>query len=326
MKRVDVLNDFPFLFSQEATVQVCEKQESRCSFLDKRGIHRVGMWMHECPCGASVASFYCRRSANEGWHLPSSLCPCSDPSVLISEDLYSWKDYYEWRCIPLDSPVALLLHWPLTVYYATQVIGIKRLIPEGSNVLCIHYLGPEKELQQLAVFGELRALFSGLHVHIDLIGPAIPQQRDGEKINVCNFAHCMGPDCICKSSTVNVSHSEGIGLMSKVTLQLHSGFYHDCYRDIQKDSPPHLVIAPNAGIAAYSSWLPTIELIKNINIPTVFSDYCEEACHLAACCINTVTGHPLSLPIQLNPFRQPMVVEDSALLLPCYSNCFLFGM
>lgn len=141
MKRVDVLNDFPFLFSQEATVQVCEKQESRCSFLDKRGIHRVGMWMHECPCGASVASFYCRRSANEGWHLPSSLCPCSDPSVLISEDLYSWKDYYEWRCIPLDSPVALLLHWPLTVYYATQVIGIKRLIPEGSNVLCIHYLG-----------------------------------------------------------------------------------------------------------------------------------------------------------------------------------------
>lgn len=32
------------------------------------------------------------------------------------------------------------------------------------------------------------------------------------------------------------------------------------------------------------------------------------------------------LQIQLNPFRQPMAVEDSALFLPCYSNCFLFGI
>lgn len=32
------------------------------------------------------------------------------------------------------------------------------------------------------------------------------------------------------------------------------------------------------------------------------------------------------LQIQLNPFRQPMVIEDSALFLPCYSNCFLFGI
>lgn len=103
-----------------------------------------------------------------------------------------------------------------------------------------------------------------------------------------------------------------------------------------------------------------------MNIPAIFSDYCEEACNLGASCITSVTGCPLARPvssdtivssysksiktillnlirsyyfnlimfricssalqIQLNPFRQPMAVEGSALFLPCYSNCFLYGM
>ncbi|KAI4314264.1 hypothetical protein L6164_027191 [Bauhinia variegata] len=113
---------------------------------------------------------------------------------------------------------------------------------------------------------------------------------------------------------------------SAVTSQLWRGFYHDRYRDIVQDSFPNMIIAPNAGIAAYSSWLPSIELMEKIKVPVIFTDYCEEACHLAASCINTVTGRSLTLPVQLNPFRQPMVVEHGVLLLPCYSNCFLFGM
>lgn len=35
-------------------------------------------------------------------------------------------------------------------------------------------------------------------------------------------------------------------------------------------------------------------------MPAVFSDYCEEACHLAACCIKTITGQPISLPVSLD--------------------------
>lgn len=37
--------------------------------------------------------------------------------------------------------------------------------------------GPEKELLQLAVFGELLALLPGVGIHIELVGPAIPSQR-----------------------------------------------------------------------------------------------------------------------------------------------------
>lgn len=32
------------------------------------------------------------------------------------------------------------------------------------------------------------------------------------------------------------------------------------------------------------------------------------------------------MQIQLNPFRQPMAVEESPLFIPCYSNCFIFAM
>lgn len=47
------------------------------------------------------------------------------------------------------------------------------------------FQGPEKELLQLAVFGELRALFPGVHVHIELIGPAVPQHRLVLRLSVC---------------------------------------------------------------------------------------------------------------------------------------------
>ncbi|KAG5059328.1 hypothetical protein AAZX31_01G035500 [Glycine max] len=325
LKSVEVLNNFPFTFSRESTFQVCVKQETRCSFFSKRGLHQVGMWMHECHCGASSTSFDCL-GLNNGWDLPSSLCPCCEPSSPVSEQLHCWRDYYKWRCIPLDSPVALLLQWPLTIYHAARLVGITALNPEISDKLYIHYLGPEKELLQLAVFGELLALFPGVRIHIELVGPAIPPQRDGEMIHISKYPCCNEDECECKIGSKNTFLETQSGITSTLTLQLWQGFYHDRYRDIVKDSFPHLIIAPNGGIAAYSSWLPSIELIKKIDVPVVFTDYCEEACHLAANCIKTVTGSPLKLPVQLNPFRQPMAVEDSVLLLPCYSNCYLFGM
>nr|XP_025654433.1 zinc finger MYND domain-containing protein 15 isoform X2 [Arachis hypogaea] len=320
MESVHLLNDFPFTFSQEATVQ-----ETRCSFLSKRGIHQKGMWMIECRCGESSASFDCLR-LNNSWDLPRNLYPCYAPESQIPVQLHSWSDYYNWRCIPLDSPAALLLHWPLTIYHAAQLVGIGTLNPEVCDKLYLHYLGPEKELLQLDVFGELQALFPGVHIHIELVGPAIPPQRDGEKISISRYASSNEDQSTCKSASENAILSTQSGITSAVTLQLWHGLYHDRYRDIVKDSSPHLVIAPNGGIAAYPSWLPSIELIEKLDVPAVFTDYCEEACHLAASCIENVISRSFRLPVQVNPFRQPIAVEDSVLLLPCYSNCFVFGI
>ncbi|KAI3970591.1 hypothetical protein MKX01_024238 [Papaver californicum] len=319
-----ILHDFPFTFSNESTFQVCEREVTRCSFLMKRDIHHVGMWKFECSCWTSNTSFDYSRDS-DGWGLPSDLCPCRDPVNPISTQLSNWKDYYEWRCLPLHSPAALLLHWPLTIFHAVKLAGISNSTFKVTNKLHIHYLGPDIELRELAIFGELHALFPGLQVHIDFFGPEVPQLRDGSKINLHAYAHCVDIECDCKSLT-EAEWRISDGTTSVVSLQLHKGFYHDLYRNLKKDPAPDLIIAPNAGIAAYPSWLPTIELIKEMNVPAIFSDYCEEAAYLAASCIGTVTKCPVTVPIQINPFRQPMAVEDSVLYLACYSNCFLFGM
>ncbi|GJU28911.1 hypothetical protein Tco_1172500 [Tanacetum coccineum] len=265
------------------------------------------------------------RRSEKGWSLPSRLSPCRGPLSILNKQLSSWNDYYEWRGIPLDSPVALLLHWPLTIYQAIQLASAKQLIPETMDELCIHYLGPERELHQLAVFGELHALFPGVQLHIDFVGPSVPYDRDGETIALCSYADCLEVNCSCKSGKGEFGLDITADKPSAITIRLHSGYYHNRYEELTKEFVPDLIVAPNAGIAAYRSWSPTIELITEIEIPAIFSDYCEEACHLAANCITSVTCPP-SIPVQLNPFRQPLAVEDSALVLPCYSNCFLFGI
>ncbi|GKE11263.1 hypothetical protein Tco_1414814, partial [Tanacetum coccineum] len=150
---------------------------------------------------------------------------------------------------------------------------------------------PERELHQLAVFGELHALLPGVQLHIDFVGPSVLYDS-------------------CKSGKGEFGSDITADKPSAITIRLHSGYYHDRYEELTKEFVPDLIIAPNAGIAAYRSWSPTIELITEIEIPAIFSDYCEEACHLAANCITSVTGCTPSIPVQLNPFRQPLAVDD----------------
>ncbi|PKA60730.1 hypothetical protein AXF42_Ash006364 [Apostasia shenzhenica] len=323
MQRADFLSDFPFSFSVDAEHTELEKWLTRCSFLISIGLHLKPMWICECSCWHG--SIYLDNNSRliDEWSLPSSLCPCSEPRSSIRVHVDSWKDYYLWRCLPFYSPAALILHWPLTVYHCIQLSALQSLISKTSDQLHIHYLGPYKELCQLAAFAELRALIPGVQLHIDFVGPAVPQSRDGETIILDKYAKCSCVSCSCKSSCEDTNMGS-CHMKSTVTLKLHRGFYHD--KCEYMDSHPDLIIAPNAGIAAYPSWSQSIDLINKISIPAIFTDYCEEAAFLASQCIRAVTGRPLTIPIQVNPFRQPLLMEDQALFLPCYSNCFLFGM
>jgi hypothetical protein len=57
----------------------------------------------------------------------------------------------------------------------TRLLIIYNIIIVSPKLLL--FTGPEKELLQLAVFAELHALFPGVHVHIELVGPSVPQNR-----------------------------------------------------------------------------------------------------------------------------------------------------
>lgn len=122
--------------------------------------------------------------------------------------------------------------------------------------------------------------------------------RNGERIVLRDYAHCTETNCKCKCSTESFGLTSLQTGSSAITLKLHTGYYHDCYKDLLKVTqttfifaicflpllvllkccklrqgfPPDLIIAPNAGVAAYRSWLQTIvSLLKQIlNFQTIW--------------------------------------------------------
>lgn len=75
-------------------------------------------------------------------------------------DLNSWEDYYKLRGVPLDSPVALLLTFPLTIHYAFLKHGAVPITVANMlrRPVRVHVVGIEKELNFLDLFKELAFL------------------------------------------------------------------------------------------------------------------------------------------------------------------------
>jgi hypothetical protein len=96
-----------------------------------------------------------------GWKLPDDQIPWLDfasisgsspPKVPPSFE-HTWTDYYRWRGLPIQSPAALLLHRPLTVYKLLHTLGlVPTQPPTERRRLIVHLLGIEKELDMLPMF------------------------------------------------------------------------------------------------------------------------------------------------------------------------------
>ncbi len=91
--------------------------------------------------------------------------------------LNSWEDYYNLREISMESPVALLLTFPLTIYFALMKFGEVPITVANmlNRPLRIHVVGVEKELNFLDMFKEVAFLLpEGLEVcqpiihHVDM--------------------------------------------------------------------------------------------------------------------------------------------------------------
>ncbi|KAL2621152.1 hypothetical protein R1flu_001357 [Riccia fluitans] len=308
MMRAYTVHDFPFSFTEETVQGVEGGVLTLCSFLEDRDLHLQGLWKAECGCDGS------KQSSEPGLGVP-------DPYKVNEGPFLDWQSYYKWRDLPLESPVALLLHWPLTLYDAFSRISMRSptLRADVEEGCCVHYLGPEREVNMLQVFAELLAFFPSRHLHIDMIGPGVPSVRDGELLDLREYPKCSDEDCLCKTSFGSESRR-----CSRVTVKLWRGLYHDRYSDME--SSPQFIFAPNAGLAAFSSWQPTLKLISRSGIPAIFSDYCEEAAELALRSISSACTAPVSHSVQLNPFRQPLCPRERLMNLPTYSNCFIFGI
>lgn len=94
-----------------------------------------------------------------GWKLEDRLIPklyfepgC-EPRIASPANVVDWTSWYQWRSLSFDSPAALLMHYPLTVYHllvnVLSVTSPSHGSFEDRQTLNIHYLGAEVELNML---------------------------------------------------------------------------------------------------------------------------------------------------------------------------------
>jgi hypothetical protein len=103
--------------------------------------------------------------------------------------------------------------------------------------------------------------------------------------------------------------------------------------------PPHLVFAPNAGLPAFPSWLPSLRRVLGVGsaaagrcaasaggrAPFLATDYCEEAVHQSVQLLDPLAPGRCTSRGALNPFRRPVPAAGHGTRLPACGNAVLFG-
>ena len=187
------LSTFPFTWHNQLTTRSCQLSDDPYELFLKQSLQvllpnndasttsslsvTLNWWRTETSGwkggesdSAKQIQIFQRLSYQDGFALDTSLLPperdVSDQEYInigLKKDLQtnliqlsSWGDYYKLRGLPMESPIALLATFPLTLYYAVQQYGevpiiIARML---KRPLRIHMVGVEKEMNFLDLFKE----------------------------------------------------------------------------------------------------------------------------------------------------------------------------
>lgn len=256
----------------------------------------------------------------------------SQQRSLVTVRLSDWAEYYVWRgltsvqeaptTVPskseLSNPAAILLHWPLTIYFILSCLLEKSHVRTICSILMkrtliIHIIGVEHELSLLPVFKELDYLIRPeLFVRLVLVGT-----------------------CIDPSVNKRVFHLSS-RLSVTVWCGLYDGFIVNC------KERPDLIIGFNSGLAAYATWVPTLHAIHKLHVPVYFTDACLYSCAwgyrvVARLGLGVDVYEPESglvldciectgqiAPV-LNPFRSPIRMSSAGVQWGWFRNSFIFS-
>jgi hypothetical protein len=307
-----------------------------------------------------------------------------------------WRSYYSSANLSAASPAALLAHHPLTLWYSlTHVLPAhgRPLPAPGSGQLVVHWLGesivqpamatandhicqhtdhpslsmyktagPREELAMLPCFMELALLLPpGTDLRLDLVGPEVPHQRHGARQT---WGELPGRS----SLTVALWHGRYDQVLDgwrgrEASSDVDTGAPNGESSSMSDPSPrPHLVFAPNAGLPAMPSWLPSLRRLLEADggtpaggsgagdvggrssgkargrecMPFLATDYCEEAVFQSLRLLRSLVGTEQDgfsrilvggdgVGGVLNPFRRPLPTFSHGTALPACSNALLFG-
>lgn len=279
-----------------------------------------------------------------GWKLPSKEIPWLDflierstlPPKFSPPLEHSWSKYYEWRGLPLESPVVLLLHWPLSIYRLLHLLGLASAYTLGRRHLTVHLLRVDTELDLLPVFGELALLLPNTDLDLVLFGPGVVKLLEKAKEN---------QSCLASRPFVymyKAPEASGSGTI-RIELSRSGPYYDGTNLRVLRNEKPDAMIALNAGLSAYQEWRSLVLASRALAIPFAVTDYNEISCYgdiryllrlfsithkLWWPTVNLTTAEQqrltemsdVSYPIELNPFMHPGPRAKAVYVGPNSSN------
>jgi hypothetical protein len=221
-------------------------------------------------------------SDEEGWRLPAELIPYREFGRLPNERwplpaeevLDGWRAWYAWRKLPLRSPAALLMTYPLTVYWLlVRVLGVTGpgAGSEGQRKkLCVHFVGAEVELNFLPLWvvpctcnmvyrarvSDDRCRFSEVALllpHHDVQMVVFGQTADVKPGRAFGY---RAPDAL-GGATIEIRLAGGP------------------WTAVAGRERPDAVVGCNAGLGAYAGWGPLLAAAAARGLPVAVTEYSE---------------------------------------------------
>ncbi|KAJ7440285.1 hypothetical protein B0H11DRAFT_1827949 [Mycena galericulata] len=238
-------------------------------------------WWTERPCCAPDAGYlpgflllerqHLRERA--GWKLLDPETPWLDfsfggkpPKTGSFEQ--NWASYYNWRGLPIKSPAALLLHWPMTVYRLLTIAGVvPQPASETRRQLTVHMLGVEKEVDFLPIFGELALLLPNTDISLIMFGHGVADL----------LAKAQGNSlCLAAQPVVFGYTAPKVSGGGSIRISLaRERFWKDATLARQGLQRPDAMVACNAGLRSYPEWTPVVLSATAFAIPFAVTDYNE---------------------------------------------------
>ncbi|XP_069468329.1 zinc finger MYND domain-containing protein 15 [Ambystoma mexicanum] len=321
MSRTQELADFPFKYASEVTSDTFDKE----MFLANRELN-CGYWAKESMNEAGVRQAQETRSwfpqertdpyhplKKEGDILLRSF-PMDSASAKVPH--VTWKEYYQWRELDLDSPVAALLTYPLTIYHIITHLAPQHF-PElnilNKQSLKIHIIEAHKELDLIMVFWELSILLPHVALELHFVGDALPPEVDEQHFVLQRK----------ESGVVRAKPSFTVkekGDKKRVQVKVYSRPYHSL-----QGPKPDIVIGFNSGFGLKDTWLSSLPRLQSLRVPAYFTECSEYSCAIDEQIMGVATGGTMS-KAAVNPFRSPFRIVGIDNCMPWYPNAFVFHL
>ncbi|XP_075703473.1 zinc finger MYND domain-containing protein 15 [Rhinoderma darwinii] len=314
MQYEERLADLPFFFIKEVTNRLFNKE----GFLSSRNLTSA-YWMVE----SIHYHTRCLQIKRLAWNLlggrgepllkDTDVLLRQQPKERLKSSLVSWKEYYDWRGLSLNNPIAALLTYPLTVYYIISGL-VPRHFPElnilKKQSLKIHIIQSGREYHNILTFWELVVLMPHVVLELAFVGTDLPVEEDERSFII----HKKESEVVCSDLTY-VDTDRGV---RGIHVKVHARPYHTL-----QVAKPDLVIGFNSGFGLDDTWLSTLPRLQAMKVPAYFSDCSQYSCEVDRQVVAVATGGSASLPI-LNPFRSPLRIVATDNNMPWYKNAFLF--